>query len=112
MQRFFTYGRKRRKAKDVSDVRLLGAAGRTDVEMQRETVIAILVAIKTRACLKIAFCQMCVPICGRFAPNERGVVGYGKRIWGKSPAKWGVQMAGMNFQTRSRPALLLCRHYL
>ena len=24
--------------------------------------------------MKIAFCQMCVPICGRFAPNERGVV--------------------------------------
>ncbi len=53
------------------------------------------------ACLKIAFCQMCVPLCGRFAPNECGVVGYAKRIWGKYTAKWGVQMAGMNFQTRS-----------
>ncbi len=52
--------------------------------------------------MKIAFCQMCVPICGRFAPNERGVVGYAKRIWGKYTAKWGVQMAGMNFQTRSK----------
>ncbi|MFQ9037650.1 MULTISPECIES: DUF6783 domain-containing protein [Hungatella] len=56
----------------------------------------------TRACLKIAFCQMCVTFCGRFVPNERGVVGYVKRIRGKSPAKWGVQMAGMNFQTRSK----------
>ncbi|MEO2561979.1 DUF6783 domain-containing protein [[Clostridium] symbiosum] len=45
---------------------------------------------------------MYVTLCGRFGPNERGVVGYGKRIRAKSPAKWGVQMAGMNFQTRSR----------
>ena len=44
---------------------------------------------------------MCVTLCGRFGPNERGVVGYGKRIWAKYAAKWGVQMAGMNFQTRS-----------
>ena len=45
---------------------------------------------------------MCVTFCGRFVPNERGVVGYIKRIRGKSPAKWGAQMAGMNFQTRSK----------
>ena len=32
----------------------------------------------TRACLKIAFCQLCVPLCGRFGPNERGVAGYVK----------------------------------
>ena len=56
---------------------------------------------RARACLKIAFRQMYVTLCGRFGPNERGVVGYGKRIRAKSPAKWGVQMAGMNFQTRS-----------
>ena len=31
-----------------------------------------------RACLKIAFRQMCVPLCGRFGPNERGVAGYVK----------------------------------
>ncbi|MDE7416657.1 MAG: hypothetical protein K2N44_10230 [Lachnospiraceae bacterium] len=30
----------------------------------------------TRACLKNAFCQMCVTICGRFVPNEGGVAGY------------------------------------
>ena len=45
---------------------------------------------------------MYVTFCGKFVPNERGVVGYVKRIRGKSPAKWGVQMAGMNFQTRSK----------
>ena len=27
------------------------------------------------ACLKNAFCQMCVPLGGRFGPNERGAVG-------------------------------------
>ncbi len=31
-----------------------------------------------RACLKIAFRQLCVTVCGRFGPNERGVVGYVK----------------------------------
>ena len=50
--------------------------------------------------MKIAFCQLCVTLCGRFDPNERGVVGYGKRIRAKYAAKWGVQMAGMDFQTR------------
>ncbi|MFQ9662649.1 DUF6783 domain-containing protein [[Clostridium] symbiosum] len=30
----------------------------------------------TRACLKIVFCQLCVTLCGRFGPNEGGVVGY------------------------------------
>ena len=55
-----------------------------------------------RACLKIAFLQMRVTVCGRFGPNEGGVVGYVDRMRAKSPAKWGVHMAGMNFQTRSR----------
>ena len=57
--------------------------------------------METRACLKIAFRQMCVTICGRFDPNEGGVVGYVDRMRAKSPAKWGVHMVGMNFQTRS-----------
>ncbi|MFR3765322.1 MAG: DUF6783 domain-containing protein, partial [[Clostridium] symbiosum] len=26
--------------------------------------------------MKIAFRQLCVTLCGRFGPNERGVVGY------------------------------------
>jgi hypothetical protein len=45
---------------------------------------------------------MCVPLCGRFGPDEEGVAGYVDRIGTKYAAKWGVQMAGMNFQTRSR----------
>ena len=44
---------------------------------------------------------MCVTICGIFCPDEGAVAGYGNRIWAKSPAKWGVQIAGMIFQTRS-----------
>ncbi|WP_334290884.1 DUF6783 domain-containing protein [Anaerobutyricum hallii] len=30
-----------------------------------------------RACLKNAFCKMCITICGRFRLNEGGVAGYG-----------------------------------
>jgi len=41
-----------------------------------------------RACLKIAFWQMCVTICGRFVPNEGRIVGYVTRIWRKYHAKW------------------------
>ena len=55
----------------------------------------------TRACLKKAFCKMCVTICGRFRPDEGAVAGYGNRIRVKYTAKWGVQIAGMIFQTRS-----------
>ena len=60
-------------------------------------------AVHTRACLKKAFCKMCATICGRFRPDEGAVAGYGNRIRVKSPAKWGVQIAGMIFQTRSSP---------
>ena len=41
---------------------------------------------------------MCVTICGRFCPDEGAVAGYGNRIRAKSPAKWGVQIAGMIFR--------------
>ena len=58
--------------------------------------------LKPRACLKKAFCKMCVTICGRFCPDEGAVVGYGNRIRVKYTAKWGVQIAGMIFQTGSR----------
>ena len=58
--------------------------------------------MKTRACLKKAFCKMCVTICGRFCPDEGVVAGYDNRIRVKYTAKWGVQIAGMIFQTRSR----------
>ena len=58
-------------------------------------------AVHTRACLKKAFCKMCVTICGRFCPDEGVVAGYDNRIRVKYTAKWGVQIAGMIFQTRS-----------
>ena len=45
---------------------------------------------------------MCVTICGRFCPDEGAVAGYGNRIRAKYTAKWGVQIAGMILQTRSR----------
>ena len=54
-----------------------------------------------RACLKKAFCKMCVTICGRFCPDEGVVAGYDNRIRAKYTAKWGVQIAGMIFQTGS-----------
>ena len=54
-----------------------------------------------RVCLKKAFCKMCVTICGIFCPDEGAVAGYGNWIRVKYPAKWGVQIAGMIFQTHS-----------
>ena len=44
---------------------------------------------EARAYLKKAFCKMCVTVCGRFRSD-------------KGAAKWGVQIAGMIFQTRSK----------
>ena len=64
--------------------------------------VQFLAGWSTRACLKIAFHQMCVTICGGFGPNERDAVGCVDQMKAKSPAKWGVHMAEMNFQTRSR----------
>ena len=58
--------------------------------------------IATRACLKKAFRELRVPVYGRFYPNEGGVAGYGNRMRVKSPAKWGLQIAEMIFQTRSK----------
>ena len=45
---------------------------------------------------------MRVTICGRFRPDEDAVAGYGNRIRVKYTAKWGVQIAGMIFQKRSK----------
>ena len=61
--------------------------------------------ILTRACLKKAFRELRVPVCGRFYPNEGGVAGYGNRMRAKYTAKWGLQIAEMIFQTRSRACL-------
>ena len=49
---------------------------------------------------------MCVTICGRFCPDEGVVAGYNNRIRAKYTAKWGVQIAGMIFQTRSNTTVL------
>ena len=57
--------------------------------------------ILTRACLKKAFRELRVPVCGRFYPNEGGVAGYGNRMRVKYTAKWGLQIAEMIFHTRS-----------
>ena len=45
---------------------------------------------------------MCATICGRFRLNEVGVAGYVNRMKAKYTAKWGVQIAGMIFQTGSK----------
>ena len=58
--------------------------------------------LKIRACLKKAFRELRVPVCGRFYPNEGGVAGYGNRMRVKYTAKWGLQIAEMIFQTRSK----------
>ena len=62
---------------------------------------------RSRACLKKAFCKMCVTICGRFRPDEGAVAGYNNQIRVKYTAKWGVQIAGMIFQTGSRSGIIL-----
>ena len=50
---------------------------------------------------------MCVTVCGRFCSDEGVVVDYDNRIRTKYTAKWGVQIAGMIFQTHSSVA---CRY--
>ena len=57
--------------------------------------------IKTRACLKKAFRELRVPVCGRFYPNKGGVAGYVNRMRVKYTAKWGSQIAEMIFQDGS-----------
>ena len=44
---------------------------------------------------------MCVTICEKFCSDEGAATGYVNRIRTKYNAKWGVQIAGMIFQTRS-----------
>ena len=47
----------------------------------------------TRVCLKIALCQPCVTVGGRFVPHEGAVAGCSNRIRSKCAAKWGVRLA-------------------
>ena len=42
---------------------------------------------------------MRVTVCGRFGSNEGGAAGYVDGMRAKYTAKWGVYLAGMNFQT-------------
>ena len=60
-----------------------------------------------RTCLKKAFRELRVPVCGRFYPNEGGVAGYGNRMRVKYTAKWGLQISEMIFQTRSKTQKVL-----
>ncbi len=55
--------------------------------------------------MESAFCQMRGTVCGKFAPDKGIVTGCENRIYDKDPAKWGVQIAGMIFQTRSSMVL-------
>ena len=51
-----------------------------------------LILIYARACLKKAFRELRVPICGRFYPNEGGVAGYGRseerRVGKECRSRW------------------------
>ena len=66
----------------------------------------------TRACLKKAFRELRVSVCGKFYPNEGGVAGYGNRMRVKYTAKWDLQIAEMIFQTRSRKQIRQCQGML
>lgn len=44
---------------------------------------------------------MCFTVCGEFIPNLGVIAGYVDEIWDEFSAKWGVQIEGMNFKTRS-----------
>ncbi|WP_395017150.1 DUF6783 domain-containing protein [Robinsoniella peoriensis] len=38
--------------------------------------IIVFTTVCSKACFKIAFWQLCVPLCGRFDPDEGRVAGY------------------------------------
>ena len=73
----------------------------------RRNILWVKDGIDTRACLKKAFRELRVPVCGRVYPNEGGVAGYGNRMRVKYTAKWGLQIAEMIFQTRSKALPLM-----
>ena len=60
-----------------------------------------------RACLKKAFCKMCVTICRRFCPDEDAVVGYGNRIRVKYTAKCDVHGISLITMDQLRQSLHL-----
>ena len=55
-----------------------------------------------RACLKIHFRHLHVPLCGIFAPNSGYIAHYAPFIRSKSPTNCDAQLSESNFQTRSR----------
>ena len=79
-----------------------GIAFRTFQCYTFQQIYRLAVPSHARACLKIAFCQMCVPLCGTPKAPFRGLGPNKGGVRPQDTAKWGVQIAGMNFQTRSR----------
>ena len=51
----------------------------------------------SRACLKKAFCELRIPVCGRFRPNEGGVAGLRQPNKGKIYRKVGLADCGNDF---------------
>jgi len=72
--------------------------------MQHLVCVIFIFQTRSRACLKKAFRELRVLVCGRFYPNEGVVAGYGNRMRVKYTAKWGLQIAEMIFKTRSKSA--------
>ncbi|MEE0301112.1 MAG: DUF6783 domain-containing protein [Blautia sp.] len=50
-------------------------------------------------------------MCWRFRLNEGGAAGCVNRMKAKYTAKWGVQIAGMIFQTRSKAPSRIRREF-
>ncbi|WP_394920644.1 DUF6783 domain-containing protein, partial [uncultured Robinsoniella sp.] len=42
----------------------------------RTKIDVFILQTRSRACFKIAFWQLCVPVCGRFVPDEGRIAGY------------------------------------
>ena len=80
--------------------------------MQHLVCAIFIFQTRSRACLKKAFRELRVLVCGRFYPNEGVVAGYGNRMRVKYTAKWDLQIAEMIFQTRSWTFLLHFLHTL
>ena len=67
-----------------------------------EPIIIELSAVCTlQSVFEKGFLQDVRHILWEICPDEGAVAGYGNRIRVKYTAKWGVQLAGMIFQTRS-----------
>ena len=60
---------------------------------------------RSRACLKKAFRELRFLVYGRSYPNGGGVAGYSNRMRVKYAIKWGLQIAEIIFQTRSKLAV-------